>query len=311
MRRARINFTANAVVGQLGAGLTATQTLFHEGGHAAHFSNILESAPCFAQEFAPTSVAYAETQSMFMDSLVSDPDWLWRYARDRNGEPPPVELLAETLREDQLFPAWDIRSLVTVPFAERALYELRDDELQPDRVLEVLRAAERRLQGLSRAVRPVLAVPHLLSGESSAYYHGYVLAELAVQQTRRHFLERDGYLSDNPRIGPELGHHYWAPGNAATFDETLVRLTGAPLAADALLRKVTRTPEQALAEGLASLEQAKRRGSGAEPLDLGANIQIMHGREPVTSTRERGYDGASRDFSDWVQQLEQTAAAQR
>ena len=303
-RPARINFTANAVVGQLGAGITATQTLFHEGGHAAHFSNIQQAAPCFAQEFAPTSVAYAETQSMFMDSLVSDPDWLWRHARDRNGEPPSAELLAETLREDQLFPAWDIRALVTVPFAERALYELRDDELSPDRVLEVLRSVERRLQGLSRAVRPVLAVPHLLSGESSAYYHGYVLAELAVQQTRRHFLERDGYLTDNARIGPDLGKHYWAPGNAATFDETLVRLTGSPLGTDALLRKVSRTPEQAVAEGLACLEQAKQRGASAEPLDLDAHIQIIHGREAVTSTRERGYDGAGRDFSDWVHRME-------
>jgi Zn-dependent oligopeptidase len=304
-RPARINFTANAVVGQLGSGMTATQTLFHEGGHAAHFSNILESAPCFAQEFAPTSVAYAETQSMFMDSLVSDPDWLWRYARDRNGEPPPVALLEETLREQQLFPAWDIRALVTVPFAERALYELPDDELTPDRVLDVLRVAERRLQGLSRAVRPVLAVPHLLSGESSAYYHGYVLAELAVQQTRRHFLDRDGYLTDNPRIGPELGKHYWAPGNAATFDETLTRLTGSPLSADALLRQVSRTPDQAVAEGLGCLAQAKQRGAVAGPLDLDAEIRVIHGRESVTSTRERGYEGAGHDFSDWVQRLEQ------
>jgi Peptidase family M3 len=308
-RPARINFTANAVVGQPGSGMTATQTLFHEGGHAAHFSNIQQSAPCFAQEFAPTSVAYAETQSMFMDSLVSDPDWLWRYARDRNGEPPSTELLVETLREQQLFPAWDIRALVTVPFAERALYELRDDELSPDRVLETLRVAERRLQGLSRAVRPVLAVPHLLSGESSAYYHGYVLAELAVQQTRRHFLARDGYLTDNPRIGPELGQHYWAPGNAATFDETLVRLTGSPLGADALLRQVSRTPDQAVAEGLACLEQAQRRGMSAEPIDLDAQIQVIHGRESVTSTRERGYDEAGRDFCEWVQRLEQAAAA--
>jgi Zn-dependent oligopeptidase len=308
-RPATINFTANAVVGQHGAGITATQTLFHEGGHAAHFSNILQGAPCFSQEFAPTSVAYAETQSMFMDSLVNDPDWLWRYARDEKGAPPSAELLAETLREDQLFPAWDVRALVTVPFAERALYELRDDELRPERVLEVFRAAEQRLQGLSRGVRPVLAVPHLLSGESSAYYHGYVLAELAVQQTRRHFLERDGYLTNNPRIGPELGRDYWAPGNGATFDETLVRLTGSPLGIDALLRRVSRTPEQAVAEGLACLEQAQRRGEAESTLDLDAQIRVVHGNETVTSTRESGFEGAGRDFSDWVQRLEQQARA--
>jgi hypothetical protein len=196
-----------------------------------------------------------------------------------------------------------------VPFAERALYELRDDELRPERVLEVFRAAEQRLQGLSRGVRPVLAVPHLLSGESSAYYHGYVLAELAVHQTRRHFLQRDGYLTDNPRIGPELGRDVWAPGNGATFDETLVRLTGSPLGIDALLQRVSRTPEQAVAEGLACLEQAQRRREAEATLDLDAQIRVVHGNETVTSTRERGYDGAGRDFAQWVQGLEQKARA--
>src|SRR5690606_36403009 len=36
-RPARVNFTANAVVGQIGSGLVAADTLFHDGGHAAHF----------------------------------------------------------------------------------------------------------------------------------------------------------------------------------------------------------------------------------------------------------------------------------
>ena len=43
----------------------------HEGGHAAHFANVKQASPLFSQERAPTSVAYAENQSMFLDSLVS------------------------------------------------------------------------------------------------------------------------------------------------------------------------------------------------------------------------------------------------
>lgn len=35
-----------------------------------------------SQERAPTSVAYAETQSMFLDSLAGDAAWLGRYARN-------------------------------------------------------------------------------------------------------------------------------------------------------------------------------------------------------------------------------------
>ena len=43
--------------------------------HAAHFANIQMPSPLFSQERAPTSVAYAELQSMFLDSLVGDAAW--------------------------------------------------------------------------------------------------------------------------------------------------------------------------------------------------------------------------------------------
>ncbi|NJN14599.1 MAG: hypothetical protein HC813_02975 [Planctomycetes bacterium] len=85
-RPARIHFTANAIPGMVGSGKRATETLFHEGGHAAHFANVDMPAPCFAQEFAPTSVAFAEVQSMFLDSLLGDADWQARYARTAEGK---------------------------------------------------------------------------------------------------------------------------------------------------------------------------------------------------------------------------------
>jgi hypothetical protein len=38
--------------------------------------------------------------------------------------------------------------------------------------------------------RPLMSVPHILSDESSCYYHGYVLAEMSVWQTRDYFLAK-------------------------------------------------------------------------------------------------------------------------
>ncbi len=299
-RPARINFTANAVVGQVGAGQSAVRTLFHEGGHAAHFANILKKAPCFSQEFAPTSVALAETQSMFMDSLVDDAAWQTRYAATADGELVPIELLREVIAEQQPFKGWDQRAMLTVPFAERALYEIAESELTPDRVLETFRGVERELQGLTSGTRPVLAIPHLLAGESSAYYHGYVLAEMAVYQTRRFFLERDGFLTDNPRIGPDLARHYWSEGNAKTFDETIASLTGSPLSADALVDAANATVEEAFDEAKESVERMKSvpRQEGAVELD--ATIRVMHGRELVASTDDGGFEGACEAFEDWI-----------
>lgn len=58
------NFTSLASPTAVGSGNTALVTLMHEGGHAAHFANVTQGSPLFSQERAPTSVAYAENQSM-------------------------------------------------------------------------------------------------------------------------------------------------------------------------------------------------------------------------------------------------------
>jgi Zn-dependent oligopeptidase len=299
-RPARINFTANAVPGAVGSGLRATETLFHEGGHAAHFSNILSDAPCFAQEFAPTSVAYAETQSMFMDSLLDDADWRTRYLSDKSGKPIPVELIESSIRETQPLRAWDVRAMLTIPMAERALYEIPDEALSTERVLTTFRAIERDLQGLSAGVRPVLAVPHLLTGEASAYYHGYVMAEMAVFQTREFFLKRDGHITDNPRVGPELAQSYWRPGNAATFNETLQALTGSALNADAIVAACNRTADESIREAHAAIERLKSvpRHAGAVEMDM--KLRVIHGREQVASTEGGDFDAACQAFERWI-----------
>ncbi len=300
-RPARIQFTANAVPGLVGAGRRALETLFHEGGHAAHFANVDMPAPCFSQEFAPTSVAFSETQSMFLDSLVSDPDWQARYAHDANGAPMPLDLVERGIRVAQPFAAWNLRAMVAVCAAERAIYEIPDEELSAQRVLDTLRDVERRLLFLDEgSPRPTLSVPHLLAGESSAYYHGYVLAEMAVQQTRAFFKSRDGHLVDNPRIGPDLREHYWLPGNSRTFLDFVEDLTGAPFSSAAIAARVNRTTDTALTEARADLahEPSIPRHSG--PVELDAHIRVVHGRETIADTERGGFAGACVDFERWI-----------
>ncbi len=305
---ARINFTANAVAGQVGGGLRAIRTLFHEGGHAAHFSNILAKAPCFSHEFAPTSVAYAETQSMFLDSLLGDADWRRRYAKDKDGNAIPVELIEKAIREQQPFRGWAIRSMVTVPFAERAMYEMSDEERTPENVLNAFRKIERDLQGLNAGVRPVLSVPHLLAGEASAYYHGYVLAEMAVYQTRAFFEKRDGYLTDNPNIGPALAEHYWAPGNAASFLGTIESLTGESFSADSLVNSCNMTVDEAIAKAHASIEKLKDIPAFEGEVDLDANLCVVHGDTLVAGGEDVSFNKAAAQFETWIEKQEAPAA---
>ena len=77
---------------QVGSGKDALVTLLHEGGHAAHLANVDQCSPFFSQERAPTSVAYAENQSMFLDAYEGDAAWLARYAKDRCAACPSTRL---------------------------------------------------------------------------------------------------------------------------------------------------------------------------------------------------------------------------
>jgi hypothetical protein len=197
--------------------------------------------------------------------------------------------------------------MLTIPFAERALYELPDAELRPDVVLAESRRIERDLQGLSAGIRPVLAVPHLLAGESSAYYHAYVLAEMAVAQIRRFFLDRDGALTDNPRIGPDLARHCWAPGNAVSFDATLESQTSESLRPDALVDACNLGTEEAIATARTAVRKSEARPRASGPVELDATIHVVHGRETIASTDRGGFAGASRDFARFIERLTRAA----
>ena len=296
----QINFTASATPDQVGSGARAINTLFHEGGHAAHMANVTQNSPCFSQEFAPTSMAYAETQSMFCDSLLDDADWLKRYARNAKGEAVPDALIHERIVTTQPFAAFAERSALVVAYFERALYQLADADLSADRVLALARETEQRILGVAIGPRPLLAIPHLLNQESAAAYHGYLLAHMAVYQTRAYFERKFGYLTDNPAIGPLLSEHYWARGNAINHNATLVSLTGEAFNAQYLAEHCNQSVEQAWDTAQRKMAASATRaypGAGAAGLD--ATIRVVHGDELIADNVESD-DAMCQQFESWV-----------
>lgn len=298
---ARINFTANAIPNKVGAGFRALETLFHEGGHAAHFANVQMNAPCFGQEFAPTSVAYAETQSMFCDSVLSDADWRTRYAKNDAGEAMPMELIEQLIAQDQPFKSFGIRAMLTVCYVEKALYEMSESELTEANVLNMIRDTERRMQFIDAGTRPILAVPHLLAGESSAYYHGYVLAEMAVQQTRAYFFDNYGHIVDNQQVGPVLAQGYWAPGNSESFMDLVQKVTGKPFGAEAIVDDANKTVEEAIAEAHELRDNLKNIPEYTGSLELDATVRVIHGAETICEFNNASEFGqANAKFIAWV-----------
>ncbi|MFQ1789829.1 M3 family metallopeptidase [Aeromonas veronii] len=293
-----VNFTSLADPAQVGSGWSGLNTLFHEGGHAAHFSNVTGNAPCFSQEFPPTSMAYAETQSMFCDSLLDDADWLKRYARNAAGEAVPDTLIKEMIAARQPFRAFNERQIALVAYFERDLYAMDEAERTPEAVLALARQWERKIVGVE-SPRPLLAIPHLLNQESACAYHGYLLALMAVEQTRAFFLKRDGYLTDNPRIGPDLAAHYWGPGNGMTHDETLRSLTGEGFSAVPLAEACNLSADEAWQQAKACMAAAQQRPAAGEGSPLDAHIRVVHGAELIADNSESETRMLA-DFEAWI-----------
>jgi hypothetical protein len=71
---------------------------------------------------APTSVAYAENQSMFLDSLVGDAAWRAKYAKDLDGKPIPFEIIEEEIRSTHPFAVFQLRAMLAVSYTLKSLF---------------------------------------------------------------------------------------------------------------------------------------------------------------------------------------------
>jgi Zn-dependent oligopeptidase len=303
----------NAIPKAIGSGLSTTDTLFHEGGHALHFSSIFMPSPVFSQEFGPTSVAMAETQSMFIDSLTKNPAWLARYAKTEKGEPIPEALIQKFIQMQTRFKAQEIRKMMVVPYTEKMMYELKDSELTPDRLIKNARKIEKELTLLNGSSRPVFIVPHIYEEESSAYYHGYIMAEAGLSQTDNHFMHTYGYVIDNPAVGDQMAEKYWKPGNSKTFFQFIERMTGKPFSPDALVESISKTDAEIAAYVKAGIEWERKTRPSYEaslknPIDLELNLTVMHGEEKIATTESgQSYEKVGEVFSKWVKRLEKEA----
>ena len=213
--------------------------------------------------------------------------------------------------------------MLAVPYFEKRLYELPDAEVTAERVLSLADEVERDVE-LGPSPRPLLSVPHPLSDESSAYYHGYVLAEMAVHQTRAALAKKlagDGgnvaALVDDPRVGEALREGFWRPGNTVPYLELVERVTGKPLSADAWVSVLEEPLEEKLAKEKAAFEEGvakgpkfesllgKEKGGGSSSpsvVDLGARVVVVHGDEKVAdSDVDGGLAGVDAAFRAWIE----------
>ena len=297
------HFTSLADPSAVGSGYTGLTTLMHEAGHAAHFANIEMSSPLFSQERSPTSVAYAENQSMFLDSLVGDADWMAKYAISREGEAIPWDLVADQIKATHPYKVFALRGMLAVPYFEKALYEMPEESVTAESIKALADRVEVDIQG-GLSARPLLSVPHILSDEASCYYHGYVLADMSVHQTREFFIKRDGYLTDNPKIGPTLTDAYWKVGNSKPFLSLVENLTGAPLTGQAWVSDLKKSVDEVLKEEKFKYDskRAECAVKSTADIDLDMRIRIVDGDDILADISKQGsFLAVCKVFEEYVQ----------
>lgn len=299
---ADVRFTSTARPQQASAGLQGLNVLFHEAGHAAHYANVLRNSPCFSQEFAPSSPALLEAQAKFFDALPSDPCWMRRYAMDAAGKPMPEEAIRARVETRQAFLAYSERRDLVPTYFEWALYNMDDAQRTPDSILDLARSVTMRILGVAGHTNYVLATPHPIYHDIAVYYHGYLLAKMAAAQTRAYLTQSLGYIVDNPAVGPLLAEHYWAPGNSATLDQTLIALTGQPLNSSYLAAECNRSADEAWQLNQDVFRRSEQATPSKQGGDLDASISIVHGAQRIASNDE-SLSALYAQFEAWAARL--------
>lgn len=291
------NFTCTVVAHQTSEGMKGLNTLFHEGGHAAHQLNSEQRDVAINHEYAPMSTSWAETQSMFCDTLFSSIEWRSRYAKDASGASYPFELYER--KATKLHPLWpmELNGIIFVSQYEREVYETKS--LTKEKVIAIARRNHKKYFDRTMPALTALNTPHIYGWESTAAYHGYGLAELAVAQWRQYFYDKYGYIVDNPHVGEEMTK-VWKLGAKHTFNEFVKMATGKPLSPAAFLKNATRPLPQALAKAKERVARLTSVKPYTKPIRLGATIRMVDGKKEITNNT-KSFEDMAEKYGRWLE----------
>jgi Zn-dependent oligopeptidase len=291
------NFTCNVVPDQVGSGITGYNTLFHEGGHAAHLLNTTQKEVCLNHEYAPMTAAWAETHSMFIDTLFSSPEWKIRYAKNAAGESYPFELFARKERALNLLKPMEILGIIFVCQFEREVYELKNPT--KEHIVALARKNHRRFFDQDGDSLWALQIPHLYAWDSACAYHGYGLAKVALAQWRAYFYKQYGYIVDNKHVGKEMSQT-WQWGSSKSFSQAVKAATGKKLSSTALVTEINLSAEKIIKRAHQRIQTVEAKKISQKPVDLKASIALMHGTKKIADNTG-SFEQMAHRYGTWVQ----------
>lgn len=292
------NFTCNVVYGEVGSAQEGYNTLFHEGGHAAHYLNSDQTEVCLNTEYPPASTAWAETQSMFMDTLFSSYEWKSRYAKNKAGKTYPFDLYKRIVERLHFIRPLDLSSIMFIADFERAIYS--EKKLTEEKVLKIAKAKYKKFFDRSADSLTALSPIHIYAWGSACSYHGYGLAELAVAQWRDYFFQKYGYIVDNKQVGKEMAV-VWKLASAKSFKEYVLMATGKKLSPEAFIRDVTMKPAQIFARSKARIKKLEKVPRSKGTIDLHAKVVMVSGKKKIADN-SKSFEDMAEVYAQWLPQ---------
>lgn len=296
---ASANFASNAVLGQPGAGIRENEVIFHEAGHAADRLNSNQPDVCINHEYPPSTVSWAETHSMFMDTISSSVEWRTRYAKNPQGESYPFDLFERKLRVTYSLRPLELMNIIFVVFFEKAVYECKD--LDHQKLLAIAKRLRRKYTDQSVDSISILNLPHIYSWESSAYYHGYGLATLGVYQWRAYFFKKYGYIVDNPNVGKEMVK-IWSYASLYPAKKLIKMATGKPLSPQDFIKSATKSLPEVIKTVKQRIADLAKIPEFRDPVNLQGRITLYHGKKKITDNTE-GFEKMDAEYRKWLKTL--------
>ena len=213
----------------------AFSTSLHEVlGHGLDYSQIDPELPDSLRDHHTITT---ESNAMLVQELVDDSRWfheilgLPKKEAEEIGKKAKNASLAQQLANTRAM-------LATIDF-ERSMYALSDEERTMDRLNDLWWEKQERYLGEKKPEgrnNPDWArVPHYTG---APYYYNYFMGEVRRAQVKDYVDTKYGHLLTK-RAGAYLRKHR-AEGGLYKWDELVERMTGKPLAADALKKELSR-----------------------------------------------------------------------
>ena len=292
-------FTSNAIPAQIGSGVQGINTVFHEGGHAADRLNSIQKESCINTEYPPSSVSWAETQSMFLDSISDSIEWRVRYAKNEKGESYPFDLFERKIRALYPLRPLALMSICYVVDFERQIYECKN--LTREFVLETAKSVNKKYMDFDEASIAILNISHIYSFESSGYYHGYGLAELTVFQWREYFYKKYGYIVDNKNVGKEM-RKVWSYGSLYPAKKMVKMATGKKLSPESFIKDVNLPLEELISRAKEKIRPLDKVPNSSKAVNLDARIEMVHGKD-VIADNSKSFEDMDMKYRAWLKKI--------